>query len=63
MTARWPFPDTVAFEGRGAAKAAVADGQISDPILVFVNLPMAALDTLSLQTRLDKFGQKQTSPA
>ena len=55
MTAHWPFPDPATFEGSGAEKRAfVADvfRQIHNRIAIFVNLPIASLDRLSLQARL-----------
>jgi protein-tyrosine-phosphatase len=60
MTAHWPFPDPANFEGSEAEKRAfVADifRQIHTRIGIFVNLPMASLDRLSLQRRLDALGE------
>ncbi len=66
MTAHWPFPDPAAFEGSEAEKRAfVADvfRQIHNRIGIFVNLPIASLDKLSLQARLDDLGgDAQTVP-
>jgi arsenate reductase len=62
MTAHWPFPDPAAFQGSEAEKRAfVADvfRQINQRIGIFVNLPMASLDRLSLQQRLDELGHAQ----
>jgi len=55
VTAHWPFPDPAAFAGTEAEKRQVfADvyGQIHNRAEIFVNLPIAALDKLSLQKRL-----------
>jgi protein-tyrosine-phosphatase len=60
MTAHWPFPDPAAFEGTEAARRAfVADllAQIRRRIGIFVNLPIASLDRLSLQRKLDALGE------
>jgi len=66
MTAHWPFPDPANFEGSEAEKRAfVADvfRQIHNRIGIFVNLPIASLDKLSLQARLDDLGRDaQTAP-
>ena len=64
MTAHWGFPDPVAFEGSPAETAAVfaeVFKQIATRISIFVNLPIASLDRLSLQRRLDEIGR--TTPA
>ena len=61
MTAHWPFPDPATFEGSQAEKRAfVADvfRQIHNRIAIFVNLPIASLDRLSLQARLDQMGRR-----
>ncbi len=57
MRAHWPFRDPAAAEGTEAEKRQVfADvyGQIHNRAEIFVNLPMSALDNLSLQKRLDE---------
>lgn len=62
VTAHWGFPDPASFEGSEAERRAeFADvyGQIHNRISIFVNLPIASLDRLSLQRRLDELGQKQ----
>lgn len=59
MTAHWKIPDPAAFEGTGPERAvAFADAfrMLTNWISVFVNLPMASLDKLSLQKRLDEIG-------
>ena len=61
MSAHWSFPDPAAFDGSEAEKHALfADvyGQIHNRISIFVNLPIAALDKLTLQERLDEIGGK-----
>lgn len=60
MTAHWPFPDPAAVAGSAAEKRAfVADvfRQIHNRIAIFVNLPIASLDRMSLQARLDGLGR------
>lgn len=60
MTAHWPFPDPARFQGGAAEKRAlIADiyRQINNRLGIFVNLPIASLDRLSLQRRLDELGE------
>ena len=60
MTAHWGLPDPAAFEGSDVEKAlAFADGyrMLNNRISIFSSLPMAALDKVSLQTRLDEIGK------
>lgn len=60
MTAHWGFPDPSEATGTDAEKAAfVADvyRMIHRRIGIFVNLPIASLDRLSLQQRLDDIGR------
>ena len=66
MSAHWPFPDPADFNGADAEKRALfADvyGQIHNRISIFVSLPIASLDKLSLQKRLDEIGTKQPENA
>jgi protein-tyrosine-phosphatase len=59
MVAHWPFRDPAAFVGSEAEKRQLfADvyGQIYNRVSIFVNLPMASLDKLSLQKRLTEMG-------
>jgi arsenate reductase (thioredoxin) len=59
MTAHWGVPDPAAVEGSEAESAAAfadAYGRLQNRITIFVNLPMASLDRLSLQKRLDAIG-------
>jgi protein-tyrosine-phosphatase len=65
MTAHWGLADPAVVEGSDAAKAiAFADTfrMLSQRISIFVNLPMASLDRLSLQRRLEEIG-KTPDPA
>ena len=59
MTAHWPFPDPAAFVGSEAEHRALfaeVYGMLERRISIFLNLPMASLDRLSLQKRLDDIG-------
>jgi protein-tyrosine-phosphatase len=61
MTAHWGFPDPAAFVGSEAeTRAEFADvfRMIDTRIGIFVSLPIASLDRLSLQKRLDAIGQR-----
>jgi arsenate reductase len=60
MTAHWGVPDPAAVEGSPAEIAlAFADAyrQLNNRISIFANLPMATLDRMTLQTRLDEIGK------
>lgn len=60
MTAHWGVPDPAAAEGTEAERRlAFADSyrMLNNRISIFVNLPMKALDRLSLQKRLDEIGK------
>jgi protein-tyrosine-phosphatase len=60
MTAHWGIPDPAAATGSQVEIArafASAYGAMNNRIAVFVNLPIAGLDRLSLQSRLDGIGQ------
>jgi arsenate reductase len=66
MTAHWGFPDPVAFVGSEAEKRAIfADvfRMISRRISIFVSLPIASLDRLTLQKRLDAMGASNKAEA
>jgi protein-tyrosine-phosphatase len=66
MVAHWPFRDPAAFVGSEAEKRQLfADvyGQIYNRVSIFVNLPLAALDKLSLQKRLTEMGAPLTERA
>ncbi len=61
MTAHWGFPDPAAFEGSETEKRVVFQEvfrQIRTRIELFISLPMASLDRLSLQRRLDEMGRE-----
>ena len=60
MTAHWGVPDPASVTGSDAEKAAAfADTyrMLSTRISVFVSLPIASLDRLTLQRRLDAIGK------
>ena len=60
MTAHWGILDPAAVEGTEVEKrAAFADayGRLYNRIAIFVSLPLASIDRLSLKNRLDKIGQ------
>jgi protein-tyrosine-phosphatase len=60
MTAHWGVPDPARVEGTDAMKAAAfaeAYRMLNARITAFSNLPLASLDRLSLQRRLDEIGQ------
>jgi protein-tyrosine-phosphatase len=58
MTAHWGVEDPAAFVGSEKAYAFFKRvyGYLDNRIKIFVNLPMASLDRLSLQRRLDAIG-------
>ncbi|MHA7968787.1 arsenate reductase ArsC [Rhizobium sp. CAU 1783] len=61
MTAHWGVADPAAVEGSATEKAlAFADAfrMLNNRISIFVNLPIASLDKLSLQQRLSDIGRK-----
>ncbi|MFZ5670311.1 MAG: arsenate reductase ArsC [Pseudomonadota bacterium] len=60
MTAHWGVPDPAAVQGAEAEiAAAFADvyGRLHNRIELFVNLPLASLDRLTLQARLADIGK------
>jgi len=60
MTARWGVPDPAAAEGtEEVIRKAFFDAyrQLSNRILLFINLPLVRLDRLSLQKKLDQIGK------
>ncbi len=66
VTAHWGFPDPAAFKGDEAeTQAEFADvyQMIHARIEPFVNLPIATLDRMALQRRVDEMGQKSAEPA
>ena len=61
MSAHWGIPDPAAVEGNEAEQRiafANAYRMLSNRISIFVNLPMASLDQLTLQRRLDEIGRQ-----
>ena len=66
MSAHWPFEDPAEFQGSEVEKRALfarVYGYIANRISIFINLPIASLDRLSLQKRLDEIGTRQHEPA
>ena len=62
MTAHWGMPDPAAATGSPSEIAlAFADAyrMLNNRISLFMNLPMASLDRLSLQRRLDEIGERR----
>ncbi len=62
MTAHWGLPDPAAVAGSEAERrAAFADAyrMLNNRISIFVNLPLASLDKLTLQKRLDEIGHEK----
>ena len=61
MTAHWGVPDPAAAEGaEPERRLAFADAyrQLNNRISIFTSLPIASLDRLSLQKRLENIGRK-----
>ena len=66
MSAHWGVPDPAAVEGSDAERRAVVAEvfrMLTNRITVFVNLPIAGLDRLTLQRRLDEIGSGDTVDA
>ena len=66
MSAHWGLPDPAAFVGSEAETAlffADTYRMLNNRIGLFVNLPIASLDKLSLQKRLDQIGKTVGEPA
>jgi protein-tyrosine-phosphatase len=64
MTAHWGVPDPATAEGTEAERRlAFADAyrMLYNRISIFVNLPLASLDRLSLQKRLDEIGKARAT--
>jgi hypothetical protein len=63
MTAHWGVPDPAAEDGTEAERRlAFADAyrMLSNRIGIFINLPIASLDRLSLQKRLTDIGRTKS---
>jgi len=61
ITAHWGMPDPAAVQGSPAGIAlafAETYRTMNNRIMLFMNLPMTALDRMSLQRRLDEIGQR-----
>ena len=61
MTAHWGVPDPAAVEGSEAqigAAFAEAARLLGNRIRLFLNLPLASLDRMSLQARLREIGER-----
>jgi len=66
MTAHWGMPDPAAANGTEAERRlAFADTyrMLANRISIFVSLPLASLDKLTLQKRLDDIGRAEAPPA
>jgi arsenate reductase len=62
MSAHWGVPDPAAVEGPEAVKRAAfaeTSRMMTNRISVFTSLPIASLDRLSLQKRLNEIGQRR----
>ncbi len=62
ITAHWGVPDPPAVEGSEAEVAAAfldAYGRLANRIEIFVNLPIASLDRLTLQKQINDIGKSQ----
>nr|WP_246422918.1 arsenate reductase ArsC [Roseospira visakhapatnamensis] len=65
VTAHWGVPDPAAFQGTEAATAAVFNDtlrMLSNRVLLFLSLPLASLDRLSLQRRVSAIGAMARDP-
>jgi len=63
MSAHWGMPDPAAVEGSPAEIAAAfadAYGRLHNRLEIFVNLPVASIDRLSLQRRLNDIGRDRS---
>jgi protein-tyrosine-phosphatase len=66
MSAHWGMPDPAAAQGSPAEVAlAFADTyrMMSNRLTLFMNLPLASLDKLSLQKRLNEIGRRREATA
>jgi arsenate reductase len=64
MTAHWGVPDPAAAQGSEIERRAVfrqAFAALENRIRVFLSLPFASLDRMTLQARLDAIGRKPTA--
>jgi hypothetical protein len=66
MTAHWGVPDPAAAEGTDAERRLAfteALRMLTNRIGLFTNLPVASLDRLSLQRRLEEIGRREAASA
>ena len=66
MSAHWGVPDPAAVEGSEAVKRAAfaeTSRMMTNRISIFTSLPIASLDRLSLQKRLDEIGRRREATA
>jgi arsenate reductase len=66
MTAHWGIPDPAAVEGSEVEKRAAfrqAYAALENRVRLFLNLPLASLDRMGLQNRLNAMGQQTPSAA
>jgi arsenate reductase len=64
MTAHWGVPDPAAAQGSEIERRAAfrqAFAALENRIKVFLSLPLASLDRMTLQARLDAIGRKPTA--
>jgi arsenate reductase len=64
MTAHWGVPDPAAAQGSEIARRAAfrhAFAALENRIEIFLSLPLASLDRMTLQARLDAIGRKPTA--
>ena len=64
MSAHWGIPDPAAFEGPEEARRRAfftAYSQLTQRLSIFVSLPLARLDRLALQEKLDEIGHAGAS--
>jgi arsenate reductase len=65
MTAHWGVPDPAQSVGSEAERRLAfseAYRMLKNRIVAFVNLPIASLDRLSLQNKIDTIGKLQQNP-
>ncbi|MEI7874390.1 MAG: arsenate reductase ArsC [Alphaproteobacteria bacterium] len=66
MTAHWGIPDPAAVEGSGIEKRTAfrqAYAALENRIKLFLSLPLASLDKMTLQNRLNAIGRQAPSSA
>lgn len=65
ITAAWPLPDPAKFKGTEVEQATMINelyGMIRRRLEIFINLPYASLDRMSLKKRLDELGDSSRAP-